>query len=96
MRYPKSIMIDFELFADMVNFVLDHSDPDDYDCKTIMNRVQDKIDAMARRDLYSKYKAGASVEERSAARREYLDAIGIGDSYKWSDIQDFNVTHPKD
>lgn len=94
MTYPRNIMIDFGLFTDMVRFVLDHGDLDDYDYNLIMDRVQDKIEALVRRDLYSKYKSGATAEERSAARREYLEEIGLSDPFRWTDDQDINVTHP--
>ena len=41
----------------------------------------------------SLYKTGANGETRSKARQEYLDAIGLFDSFRWNAEQDVNVTH---
>ena len=46
-----------------------------------------------RHDLYSLYKSGANKEIRDNARREYLDAIGLLDSFRWTSEQDVNFTH---
>ena len=50
-------------------------------------------EAMMRHDLYSLYKSGADEEIRAKARQEYIDAIGLSDSFRWNQSQDVNVTH---
>lgn len=57
------------------------------DCQTeqaaaqIRTLLNDKMDAMARRELYTTYKTADSEADREAARREYLSRIGMPDSF---------------
>lgn len=45
--------------------------------------LQDKLDAVKRRDAYSRYKAGSEQ-----GRQDYLDAAGIMPDYRWSAAYD--------
>ena len=90
---PKSIQIEFSFFLDLFFFILEHDDPDDPKYCRIRAAFQHKIDAMERHNLYSLYKSGADEGIRAKARQEYLDAIGLSDSFRWGQGQDFNVTH---
>ena len=92
MQKPKTIQIVFDLFQDLVVYAIRHCDTDDTQFARIEHGVRKKIDSMLRHDLYSMYKAGASESERSVARKQYLDAIGLFDDFRWSDSQDVNVT----
>ena len=42
-----------------------------------LNGVEDKLEAMIRRDSYTKYKTAPAEEEREKARQEYLDKVGM-------------------
>lgn len=54
----------------------------------IENGLQDKLDAVSRREMYSKYKdTTLSPEERQKARKAYLNAIGMQDDYRWSSLE---------
>ena len=93
MKKPKTIQIDYNLFQDLVVYAIRHSDTDDLQFTRIKYGVRKKLDSMLRHDLYSQYKSGASESERSVARKQYLDAIGLFDDSKWPDSLDVNVGH---
>ena len=42
----------------------------------IKKGLEDKLEAMVRRDLYTKYKTAPNEEEREKARQEYLEKVG--------------------
>jgi len=47
-------------------------------CKSLESRIQDKIDAMIRREIFTKYKDSTlGTEERESFRRKYLELVGI-------------------
>ena len=89
----KQIQLNIDFFMDLYVYACRHGDPNDPQYKRICICAREKIDAMLRRDLYSLYKSGASEEARKNARRKYLDAIGLQDSFQWPDNLDVNVTH---
>lgn len=93
MKKPRSILLDYDLFVDLYIYACRHSEPDDLQFKRLYAGVRHKLDAMMRHDLYSLYKSGADEKIRAKARQEYLDAIGLFDSFRWSQDQDVNVTH---
>lgn len=49
----------------------------------ITKGLEQKLDAMVMRELYTKYKTSPSKEEREKARKEYLDRQGVPDSFRW-------------
>lgn len=54
------------------------------DAEAIKKALDDKLDAMRRRDAYTAYKSapkGSAEEER--ARLEYLKEIGLDEDYRW-------------
>ncbi len=88
---PKEIQIDYSLFVDLYVYACRHPESDDLQFKRLCNGVRRKLEAMMRHDLYSLYKSGADEKIRSKARQEYLDAIGLSDSFRWGVEQDVNV-----
>lgn len=48
--------------------------------KALMN---DKVQKMINRDVYSKYKTASSDREREEARQQYLDNKGIPEDFRW-------------
>jgi uncharacterized protein YnzC (UPF0291/DUF896 family) len=50
---------------------------------SIVEELDQKVDKLINHDLYSKYKTGATEEEREKARQEYLDRIGMRSSFRW-------------
>lgn len=72
----KNVQIDFDLFCDLYRYFYD------LDCKSalasdIWIRIENKMDHVVARDLFSKYKRAATREEQEAARKAYLKFKGI-------------------
>ena len=88
---PKNIQISYELFLDMIAYISDHPDESDYRLDAISTAVNNKLEAMVRRDLYTVYKTGATSEIRAMAKEQYMDMMGIPSSYRWSNKKDVNV-----
>ena len=49
----------------------------------IKKGLEDKLEAMVRRELYTKYKTAPTEEEREKARQEYLKKVGMYRSFCW-------------
>ena len=49
----------------------------------IKKGLEEKLEAMVRRDLYTKYKTAPTEEEKEKARKEYLDRRGVPESFRW-------------
>lgn len=77
----KQIQIDFDLFCDLyAYFYENHKDFDP--SSDIWYRIEDKMDKVVARELFTKYKRAATPEEREAARKKYLDYRGISKSFR--------------
>ena len=76
----KNVQISYDLFMALLRYHL----VSDEDClDTIRQGLEEKLEAMVRRELYAKYKNAPTEEERENARKEYLDRRGVPDSYRW-------------
>ena len=49
----------------------------------IQKGLEQKLDALVMRELYTKYRTAPTEEEREKARREYLDKRGVPESFRW-------------
>ena len=49
----------------------------------IKKGLEEKLEAMVKRDLYTKYKTAPTEEERENARQEYLEKVGMHRSFRW-------------
>ena len=49
----------------------------------IQKGLELKLDALVKRELYTKYKTAPTEEEREKARQEYLDKIGMHRDFRW-------------
>ena len=76
----KNIQISQELFFDLVRFHL--LEMEEFSPK-IKKGLEAKMEAMLKRELYTKYKTAATEEEREKARKEYLDKMGIHRDFRW-------------
>jgi len=77
----KSVQISFDLFLNLVMYHLRGED----DCdEEIRHGLEQKIDAMLNRQLYSQYKTAPTEEQREKVRQEYLDRRGVPKSYRWT------------
>ncbi len=93
---PKNIQIEYSFFLDLVSYAYRHEDSADPGYQRIDVAFHRKLEAMERHHLYSLYKSGTTEEIRSKAREDYLEAIGLRDSFRWGDKQDVNITHSPD
>ena len=73
----KSVQIPYELFVDLVLYHLNGED--DFD-EEIRQGLEQKLDAMLNRRLYSQYKTAPTEEQGEQARQEYLDRRGVPQS----------------
>ena len=76
----KNIQISEELFVALVKYHL--LEMDDVLPK-IKKGLEEKFEAMVKRDLYTKYKTAPTEEEREKARQEYLEKVGMHQSFRW-------------
>lgn len=86
----KNVQIPEDLFWSLCRFHL--GDPLEADeaaevLEEIDEGLRRKLEAMQRRALYSIYKdVKASPEDRQAARKAYLDMIGMLPGYRWAGL----------
>lgn len=76
----KNIQISEELFFALLKYHL--VEIDDV-LPEIKMELEDKLEAMIRRDLYTKYKTAPTEEEREKARQEYLEKVGMHRNFRW-------------
>lgn len=80
MEKKKNVTIPEELFIDLVKYFLADIR---WDEDRIRSRLQEKLEAMVKRELYTRYKTAATPEERERARREYLEKVGMPENFRW-------------
>lgn len=76
----KNVQISQELFFSLMKYFLIGQEellPE------IQKGLEQKLDSLVMRELYTKYKTAPTEEEREKARREYLDKRGVPDSFRW-------------
>ena len=49
----------------------------------IKKGLEEKLEAMVKRDLYTKYKTTPTEEERERQGRSYLEKVGMRRSFRW-------------
>ena len=76
----KNVQIQQELIMKLVRYHLLDDDSCDEDVK---KGLEQKMNAMVERELYTKSKTAPSEEEREKARQEYLDRRGIQADFRW-------------
>ena len=76
----ENIQIPQELFMKLLRY---HLLDDDNCAADVKKGLEQKMNAMAERELYTKSKTAQSEEEREKARQEYLDKCGVPESFRW-------------
>ena len=76
----KNVQISEELFVALLKYHL--VEIDDV-LPQIKKGLEEKLEAMVRRDLYTKYKTASTEEEREKARQEYLEKVGMHRIFRW-------------
>ena len=69
-----------KLFVDIVKYFLLEQEER---LPEIRRGLEQKLDALAMRELYTKYKTAPSEADREKARREYLERRGVPKSFRW-------------
>lgn len=75
-----NIQIPLELFQKLIQY---HILEVKACSEEIKKGLEQKLDALILRELYSKYKCAPTKEEREKARQEYLDKRGIHKDFRW-------------
>lgn len=76
----KNMQISEQLFLALMKYHL--LEMDDV-LPEIRKGLEEKLEAMVKRDLYTKYKTAPTEEEREKARQEYLEKVGMHWSFRW-------------
>ena len=76
----KNVQISEKLFISLLKYHL--VEIDDV-LPEIKKGLEEKLEAMVRRDLYTKYKTAPTEEEREMARQEYLEKVGMHRNFRW-------------
>lgn len=73
----RQIQIDESLFREICEFFFGEEAPNGYEADIIRQGLDQKLDKLIARELFSKYKRSPTGAEREKARNEYLDFKGI-------------------
>ncbi len=76
----KQVQISEDLFLLLIQYHI-------FECyneeEKIVNQLNEKLDRIVNRKLYTKYKTAPTEEEKEKARQEYLDRKGIHSNFRW-------------
>jgi hypothetical protein len=76
----KNVQIPQELFMSIMKYFLLGQEvlrPE------IEKGLEQKLDAMVKRELYTKYKTAPTEAEKEEARKKYLDKVGMQRDFRW-------------
>ena len=76
----KNVQISHELFLALIHYHFIGNDEIETDIK---KGLEDKMEAMIKRQLYTEYNTAPTEEQKEKARQEYLDRQGITEDFKW-------------
>ena len=76
----KNVQISEDLFFLLVKYHL--ADIDEV-LPEIKKALENKLEMLVRRDLYTKYKTATAESEREEARKAYLDKVGMHQNFRW-------------
>lgn len=79
-KKEKQVSIPISLFMDLVKY---HCIDCEVDEALIKKGLTDKLDAIAKRELYTLYKTASTQEEKEKARQQYLERAGIHADFRW-------------
>ena len=76
----KNVQISQELFMKLLRY---HLLDDDSCTEDVKKGLEQKMDTMVERELYTKSKTAPTEDEREKARQEYLDRRGLQADFRW-------------
>ena len=78
MRKPiASVMLDLDLFYDILDFLKLHEDADSPQYVSIQERIMEKLGRMAQHKYYTDFKTAKTDDAKAGAFNKYLDEIGM-------------------
>lgn len=81
-----NVLIPESLFKQIVQYHLS-DDLEEWELIELQGSIrfglQMKLEAMERRQSYTKYKTAGTEQEREEGRQQYLDQRGVPDSFRW-------------
>lgn len=78
----KYIQISESLFSALVKYHLLEIEQENISLE-IKKGLEEKLETIVRRELYTKYKTAPTEGEREKARQEYLEKVGIQKKFQW-------------
>ncbi len=78
----KYIQISESLFSALVKYHLLEIEQENVSLE-IKKGLEEKLETIVKRELYTKYKTAPTEEEREKARQEYLEKVGIQKKFQW-------------
>ena len=82
MKKGEKVQIDKALYNEILQYFGGDKTPDRE--RRIRAGIDADIDARIRREYFTQYKTAPSAEQRTEARKKYLDMAGIPESFRWS------------
>lgn len=80
-QIPQNVKIPKSLFIDLIRyFALNSDEPELFG--RIKEQLDEKIEKIIARQLFTEYKAAENDAEREKARQEYLDYVGISEAFR--------------
>lgn len=76
----KNVQISYELFRKLLMYHVVGIDGYEDD---IVRELKNKLDAMVRREYYTKYKTAPTEQEAEEYRIKYLDAVGMHKDFRY-------------
>lgn len=80
MEKTQKVQISKKLFTALVRYHLLESGEEQ---GLIKKELETKLDSLARREVYTKYKTADTEAEKEKARQEYLERVGIPQKFQW-------------
>lgn len=82
----KQVQISYKTFVGLLALtgdIIGNYEIDINKVKELNQDLQNKLNAMIKRNLYTKYKTAPTEEERKKARLEYIERVGIHKDFRW-------------
>lgn len=77
----KQVQIDEQLFKELIEYFFSEDVITDSKADNIRQQLNEKLDKLIARELFTKYKRAITVAEREEFRKEYLQHKGISSKF---------------
>lgn len=90
MPLGKSVQIDTQLFLSLYNYFFGDDAPQGYEADEIRRKLQEKVNKLIDREIFTQYKRASTPQEREEYRQRYLDRKGILRDFR-TDVEQKNT-----